>query len=135
MVQGSRNVKRSASRKPVAGRKPSVKKQTRAALPVAMQEREVMQYSLVMEKQCTVREAEAFKLALQTAEDSSGDFTLEAGAVERIDTAGLQLLLGFAARLRLIGRPLVWTAVSPTLRQGARQLGIDGALGLPEASA
>jgi anti-anti-sigma regulatory factor len=131
MVQ---NVKRSASRKPAGGRKP-VRKQTRAALPVVMQEREVMQYSLVMERQCTVREAEAFKVALQAAEDSSGDFTIQAGAVERIDTAALQLLLGFAARLRLTDRRLVWAAVPPALRQGARQLGVERALGLPETAA
>lgn len=102
---------------------------------MTVQEREVMQYSLVMEGQCTVREAEAFKLSLHAAEDSSGDFSIDAGSVERIDTAGLQLLLGFAARLRLTDRRLVWGAVSPALRQGARQLGIDRALELPEAGA
>ena len=93
-----------------------------------------MQYSLVMDRQCTVREAEAFKLALQSAEDSSGDFIIQAGAVERIDTAGLQLLLGFSARLRLMERRVVWAEVSPALRQGARQLGVATALDLPEAA-
>ena len=94
-----------------------------------------MQNSFVLDKQCTVREAEGFKVALHAAEDSSGDFIIEGGAVERIDTACLQLLIGFAARLRLIERQLVWAKVSPALRQGARQLGIEGALGLPEVAA
>ena len=126
-------MKRSASRKPAAGRKP-VKRPTRAALPVTTQERDVMPHIFQMDKQCTVREAEAFKLALQAAEDSSGDLTVDAGVVERIDTAGLQLLLGFAARLRVMERRLVWGAVSPAVRQGAKQLGLDEALGLPEAA-
>ena len=106
----ARNVKRTASRKPAS-------------------------HSFVMERQCTLREAEAFKAALHAAEDSSGDFIVEAGAVERIDTAGLQLLLGFAARLRVTERRLVWAEVSPALRQGARQLGLEQALGLSEATA
>jgi len=93
-----------------------------------------MAHTFRMDKQCTVREAEAFKLALHAAEDSSGDFTVDAGAVERIDTAGLQLLLGFAARLRVMERRLVWGAVSPAFRHGAAQLGLTGALGLPEAA-
>jgi anti-anti-sigma regulatory factor len=88
-----------------------------------------------MDRQCTVREAEAFKLALHAAEDSSGDFVIDAGAVERIDTAGLQLLLGLTARLRLMERRLVWSSVSPALRNGARQLGLDAVLGLPEVAA
>ena len=91
-----------------------------------------MHHSFVMDRLCTLREAEAFKLALHAAEDSSGDFVIEGGAVERIDTSGLQLLLGFASRLRLLERRLVWGAVSPALRQAARQLGLEGTLGLPE---
>jgi len=93
-----------------------------------------MAYTFRMDKQCTVREAESLKHALHTAEDSSGDFIVEAGAVERIDTAGLQLLLGFASRLRLMQRRLIWGSVSPAFRQSASQLGLAPALGLPEAA-
>lgn len=93
-----------------------------------------MQYSFVMERQCTLREAEAFKAALLAAEDSSGDFIVQAGAVERVDTAGLQLLLGFAARLRVTQRRLLWGEVSSALREGARRLGVEQALGLPGAA-
>ena len=92
------------------------------------------QHSFALEPQCTLREAEAFKAALRAAEDSSGDFIVEAGAVERIDTAGLQLLLGLAARLQVMQRRLLWGAISPALRLGARRLGLERALGLPEAT-
>lgn len=87
-------------------------------------------HSIALDRQCTLREAEALKSALQAAEDSSGDFVVDAGAVERIDTAGLQLLVAFAARLRLLERRLVWAAVSPVVRDGAGQLGIAAVLGL-----
>jgi len=99
-------------------------------MPVA----EAMSSPFPLDKQCTVREAEAFKLVLAAAEDSSGDFVIDGSAVERIDTAGLQLLLGFAARLKLTERRLVWQGVSPALRQGAAQLGLADALGLAEAA-
>jgi anti-anti-sigma regulatory factor len=88
-----------------------------------------MQHSFVIDKNCTLREAEAFKSALQAAEDSSGDLVIQAGAVERIDTAGLQLLAGFAARLRLLDRRLVWAGASDVLTTAAAQLGLAEALG------
>jgi anti-anti-sigma regulatory factor len=94
------------------------------------QETEVMPQAFAMEKQCTLREAEAFKAALLAAEDSSGDFVIHAGNVERIDTAALQLLAGFAARLRLVERRVIWSAVSEPLRKGAAQLDLATALGL-----
>jgi anti-anti-sigma regulatory factor len=94
-----------------------------------------MQHSFVMDKICTLREAEAFKSALQAAEDSSGDFVLQAGAVERIDTAGLQLLAGFAARLRLLERRLIWGSASDAFRKAAAQLGLAEALELSQGPA
>lgn len=89
-----------------------------------------MQHSFVMDRQCTLREAEAFKAALQAAEDSSGDFVVDASAVERIDTAGLQLLVSFAQRLQLLERRLVWGAVSEPLRRSAGRLDLARPLGL-----
>ncbi|RYG87049.1 STAS domain-containing protein, partial [bacterium] len=62
--------------------------------------REPAPASIVLDPQCTLREAEAMKVALQAAEDTSGDFVVDGGAVERIDTAGLQLLVAFTGRLR-----------------------------------
>ena len=93
-----------------------------------------MPHTYQLEPQCTLREAEALKVALNAAEDSSGDLTLEAGAVEKVDTAGLQLLIAFARRIQLLERRLVWGSVSPALRSSARTLGLAAALGLPEAA-
>lgn len=93
-----------------------------------------MNQAFVLDSQCTLREAEAFKAALRSALDSSGDLVLDGGAVERIDTAGLQLLTSFAAHLRMAERRLVWTGVSDALRGGAERLGLGEALGLEGAA-
>lgn len=86
--------------------------------------------NLVLEAQCTLREAEALKAALLAAEDSSGDFVIDGAAVERVDTAGLQLLAGFVVRLRLTDRRLAWRAASTPLRDAARQLDLAQAMAL-----
>ncbi len=130
-----RNVKRGASRKASTGRK-TARRPTRAAPPVLKKdERVAMPHTFHMDKQCTLREAEALKLALHAAEDTSGDLTVDAGAVEKIDTAGLQLLIAFGKKLQLLERRLVWGPVSPALRTTAGALGLTEALGLPEVSA
>ncbi len=91
--------------------------------------------TLRLAAECTLREAEALKLSLLEAEDSSGDFIIDAGAVTRVDTAGLQLLIGFARRLELTGRQLVWRDVPAPLRAIAARGGLDALLRLPEAAA
>jgi anti-anti-sigma regulatory factor len=88
--------------------------------------------TLKLAAECTLREAEALKLALLAAEDSSGDFIIDGSGVTRVDTAGLQLLIGFAMRLELTGRRLVWNEVSKPLRSTALQGGLGALLRLPE---
>lgn len=50
---------------------------------------------------------------------------LDAGRVERVDAAGLQILLGFCQSARLRRTPLHWRAVSPAVRQAAQRAGVD----------
>lgn len=57
--------------------------------------------------------------------------TLEAGSVERIDTAGLQCLASLARSSRTRGQSLSWRSVSPEIMSGAERLGLVGALDLP----
>jgi len=61
-----------------------------------------------------------------------GDAVVEvdAGAVEHIDTAGMQLLLAFARSLQRRGGRLVWSGRSRTMVEVAALLGLNGALGL-----
>lgn len=58
---------------------------------------------------------------------------IDAGALTAIDTAGLQLLAALAAEARRGGIELAWQGVAPVLRDGARRLDLERALGLPPA--
>ncbi|MBI3898638.1 MAG: STAS domain-containing protein [Gammaproteobacteria bacterium] len=56
---------------------------------------------------------------------------LHAADVERVDAAGLQLLLAFYRTARDRGLAPHWRSVSTALRNGSEALGITGALELP----
>ena len=55
---------------------------------------------------------------------------LDAGALQRIDAAGLQLLAAFMRTADGHGTKVEWRAPSPVLRDGARRLGLAGTLRL-----
>ena len=80
---------------------------------------------------CTLREAVAMKGQLLERLDQAGDVEIDAGRVEKIDTAGLQLLVAFSRQLRESHRTLAWKAVAPELTRAAAQLGLADTLGLP----
>lgn len=56
---------------------------------------------------------------------------VDAGQVERIDAAGLQLLFCLSQSAHQRAIPLRWHAVSPVVRQAAQRAGIDSALFTP----
>lgn len=60
-----------------------------------------------------------------------GELAIDAGAVGKVDAAGLQLLCAAVVSARAAGAPVRWTAVSPALIGGARVLALSAALGLP----
>lgn len=63
-----------------------------------------------------------------------GELTLDAGAVARVDAAGLQLLCAAAMAARARGTGLRWRGVPAALRDGARILGLTELLALPAAA-
>lgn len=60
---------------------------------------------------------------------------VDAGAVERIHTASLQLLVAWWRDRSLAGRPTRWEACSDALRSAAGTLGLDAALDLDKDTA
>lgn len=60
---------------------------------------------------------------------SLGAVTLDAGAVVKLDAAGLQLLCAAVAHARTSGAKLEWTNVPAVLEDGARTLALTEALG------
>jgi anti-anti-sigma regulatory factor len=79
---------------------------------------------------CTLREAAALRTQLQGTVSKSDHVILEAGAVEHIDTVGLQLLVAFARREQAAGRRLEWQSPSHELLVASARLGLTEALAL-----
>jgi anti-anti-sigma regulatory factor len=88
---------------------------------------------LRLESSCTLRDSMDMQFQLLAVEFGESDVLVDGSAVERIDTAGLQLLLSFAKYHAARGKPLKWTAASPELVRGSQLLGFSGTLGLPES--
>lgn len=101
----------------------------RAAAPAKNQGEAVAR--LVLQADCTLREAAALKSRLLELLPGPQGATLEGGGVQRIDTAGLQLLAAFAQRERAAGRPLAWASASEVLRDAGNRLGLAAVLSLP----
>ena len=59
---------------------------------------------------------------------------LDATAVQRVDTAVLQLLVAFHRDAQTRGEYITWTGVSAPLREAAERLGLTQALVLPAAT-
>jgi anti-anti-sigma regulatory factor len=60
----------------------------------------------------------------------AGQVVVEAGGVERVDAAGLQLLTAFVRAAHGRGTQVEWRSPSAVLRDGARRLGLSAALRL-----
>jgi anti-anti-sigma regulatory factor len=56
---------------------------------------------------------------------------LDAGQVEQVDTASMQILAGFCRHRREQNAPIRWRAVSPAVQQASHLLGLDSLLGNP----
>jgi anti-anti-sigma regulatory factor len=89
---------------------------------------------LALSAECTLAEAELLKAALAALLDEPQAVTLDAGSLQRIDTAALQLLAAFVRDRRLLGHDTRWRGAEPTLEPAARLLGMDGMLELPGES-
>ncbi|MEE8056578.1 MAG: STAS domain-containing protein [Pseudomonadales bacterium] len=77
-----------------------------------------------------VTAATALQSRLQKALKKSSTIELKVDAVEKADTAGLQLLLALAREVGDVGGRLIWKKPSKVLIDAACLLGIDQELGL-----
>ena len=78
----------------------------------------------------TIRSVGAQRQQLAALLAASGDVSLQAAAIEHVDTAGLQLVAAFAGQLSAGGRELRWCEPAPKLLEAASTLGLDAALRL-----
>jgi ABC-type transporter Mla MlaB component len=90
--------------------------------------------SLVLASNCSVREAASLKEALCMLLEND-DVVLDAGNLERVDTATVQLLCAFVRERAKTNRKVTWAGDSAPLRDAARLLGVTELLALPQGAA
>ena len=87
---------------------------------------------LKLEASCTLRDSIDMQFQLLAVDFGDSDVLVDGSAVERIDTAGLQMLVSFAKHQASRGKPVRWTAASAELTRGSQLLGLDDLLGLAQ---
>ncbi len=85
---------------------------------------------VTLEAGCTLHEAIELQFLLLTTKCASDTVIVDGALVERVDTAGLQLLVAFALDQARAGRSLRWSGASDLLVRSSRRLGLDTVLGL-----
>jgi phospholipid transport system transporter-binding protein len=95
------------------------------------EEQAVTQAHITLDAGCTLREAGELHAMLRAVECDGESIIVDGGQVERVDTAGLQLLVAFSKQQGMVGRSLTWSALSEVLIRHSRRLGVDGVLGIP----
>ncbi len=81
--------------------------------------------------ECLVANAAELKNSLSALLEEPRPVALDGTAVERIDTAALQVIVAFVRERTSRGLGVEWHGVTPALTSGARLLGLDTVLGLP----
>ena len=81
----------------------------------------------------TIRSVQAHREGLKPLLADQGAVTLEATAVEHVDTAGLQLVAAFIVQVLGAGRELRWNQPASPLTEAAARLGLTSALHLAES--
>lgn len=88
----------------------------------------------ILDRDLGIEACAALKEAL-AADLHAPQVSIDAGGVERVHTAGLQLLATWWRAREAGGLETGWTACSDTLRAAAATLGLDQAMGLDKAQA
>ena len=78
----------------------------------------------------TVATAAEMHHKLEAALKDSSNLHLNAQAVEKVDTAGLQLIVALYKEIDKLGGKVVWQEPSAVLRQASQTLGLTEQVGL-----
>ena len=85
----------------------------------------------VLPPRCTINEIAALQDCLRAASVAA---TLDGSAVQRIDAAGVKLLIAFMRERRAAHGQIQWRGASAALSHAVIALGVANALNLPTAS-
>jgi ABC-type transporter Mla MlaB component len=87
--------------------------------------------SLALAAECTVAEADSLKAELARRLNEPAPVAVDVSALQRIDTAALQLLAAFVRDRRTAGRAVEWRGRAAALDSAAGLLGLSEMLELP----
>lgn len=94
-------------------------------------EQPVAATTIILGANCCVKDAVALKSSLCAVVETPDSVVLDAAAVERVDTATMQLLCAFVRERAAHSRGVVWHGVPAALNDAAHLLGLQAHLGLP----
>jgi phospholipid transport system transporter-binding protein len=117
-------------RKPGAATRTTGRGRT-AKTPAADTEHKSGSGAFAVAAECTVADASSLKSDLAKLLDDTGIVTLDISAVQRIDTAGLQVIATFIRERESQGRQVEWRGSAPALTAAAKLLGLGSLLKLP----
>lgn len=83
---------------------------------------------------CTVKDAAAIRQSLSAFADRPGQVVIDASAVERVDTAIIQLLYAFVRDRLNSDREVHWRTPSVAFLEAARLLGVLDLLNVPRSA-
>ena len=86
--------------------------------------------AVALPEECGIASAAKLRAALLKRLGDGGSVRIDAGAVQRVDSAGLQVLAAFARDRRAAGRAVEWVSVPGSLADAATLLSLTDALGL-----
>ena len=110
--------------------KPSKRKH--AAAPAVVAEALAEKPVVSLPATCTLREAADLKGALLRWIDTPDPVQLDVTALQRIDTAAVQVLCAFARDRQHRSLPSSWDGQAEALKEASRLLGVATLLGLPQ---
>jgi ABC-type transporter Mla MlaB component len=87
--------------------------------------------TLALGAECTVSDAGSLKESLAGLLDQPQAVTLDITALQRIDTAGMQVITAFVRERAGHGRQVEWQGTAPVLATAAHLLGLTSLLKLP----
>ena len=104
------------------------------AAPSAPVEATTVEPVIVLAANCSVKDAAALKSSLCALANESAAVTLDTSAVERVDTATMQLLCAFVRDRTARNQSVVWRGVSQALNDAVRLLGVSALLNFDAAN-
>jgi ABC-type transporter Mla MlaB component len=102
-----------------------------AASGKALVAKESSPAALTLSAECMVAEAAALKDRLVALLEEPLPVTLDISSLQRIDTAGLQVITAFVRDRAALGHAVTWQGEAPVLKTAAQLLGLTSLLRLP----